>query len=149
MRGFRVIGVVVLTLLAIGLGGVIYQAGYLAGAAAQGTAQVVVGPGYGYGWGWGFGGGLLSIFGFLLFAFIFFAILRAAFGGWGRGGYGHGGWGPGGYTRRSGERFGQWEDRAREVHDEWHRGQASSDAGRTGPDGAAGSPGKPSGSGPA
>lgn len=123
MRFFRILGVIVLALLAVGLGGAIFQTGYLAGVAADGTAPVVVGPGYGYGWGWGFGG-LFGFLGFLLFLFIFIAIVRAIVGG-GRGGWGRGGWGPGGWDSDPSQRFGPWEERAREVHDEWHRREAS------------------------
>ena len=147
MRFFRVIGFIVLAILAVGLAGAIFQAGYLAGLAADGAAPVVVGPAYGYGWhgwGWGLGGGIVGFLVFLFVLFVFLGILRAAFGGWGRGGREHGGWGPGGPGHdhlRS--RFGPWEDRAREAHDEWHR-QAG---GTTGTPGTAG-PSGPSGSGP-
>jgi hypothetical protein len=147
MRYFRVIGVIVLALLAIGLAGAIYQTGYQVGAEATGaTAPVVVAPGYGYGWhgwGWGFGGGLFGFLGFLLFLFIFIGILRALFGGWGRrGGWGpgyRGGWGRGDWGQGGHKDFGPWEDRAREVHDEWHRRQDA---------GTADSTNRPSGAGP-
>jgi hypothetical protein len=135
MGFFRVLGVIVLAALAIGLGGAIFQTGYLAGVAADGgVAPVVVGPGYGYGWGWGFGGGLFHILGFLFFLFLFFAILRAVFGGWGRGrrngGWG-GSWGPG-YGHHASGRLGPWEERAREAHDEWHRQHDAGGAGSSG-----------------
>ena len=126
MGFFRVIGGLLLALLLVGLGAAIYQTGFNVGVAgvagvAGTTAPVVVGPAYGYGWGWGFGGGLFHLLGFIFFLFIFFAILRALFGGhrrsWGRG------WGPGGYGDHHGQQFGPWEDRARQVHDEWHRRQ--------------------------
>ena len=116
---FRAFAWVVLLILAIGLGGAIFQSGYLAGLAAEGGGAVVnPGFGYGWGWGWGFGGGLFGILALLFFLFLFIAILRAAFGG-------HRGWGPGpkgwgGYGDHHG-RDGRWEERAREVHEEWHR----------------------------
>ena len=148
MGFFRIVGGIILAVLAVGLGGAIFQTGYLAGIAADGGAPVVVGPGYGWGMGWGFGGGLFQILGTLLFIFIFLGILRAIFGGGHRHGWSRGprgGWGPGG-RGPSGpddqQRFGPWEDRAREVHDEWHRRQAAGggdaprDAGPTGPTGA-------------
>jgi hypothetical protein len=142
MGFFRVLGAIVLAVLAIGLGAAIFQTGYLAGVAADGgVAPVVVGPGpgygYGWGWGWGFGGGVLHILGFLFFLFLFFAILRAAFGG-GRRGWGRGGWGPGGYGHESGHRLGPWEQRAREAHDEWHRSQGSGGTGGPGTTGPSG-----------
>jgi hypothetical protein len=108
-----------------------YNAGVTQGLVQSG--QVVVAPGayvgpyvggpYVGGWGHGF-----SFFGFLgtlFFILLLFGLLRAVFGrgrGWGGG---HGGWGgPGGPGRYPGP----WEDRAREIHDEWHR---SRDAGGT------------------
>lgn len=143
MGFFRVLGAILLAVLAIGLAGAIFQTGYLAGVAADGAvAPVVVGPGYHYGWGWGFGGGLFGILGFLFFLFLFFAIIRAAFGGGRRGGWGHGPWGGGWGRDEAGHhmtgRFGPWEERAREAHHEWHRREASGDA----------SPGDPAGSRP-
>jgi hypothetical protein len=156
MGFFRVIGGLLVALLVVGLGAAIYQPGFNVGAAgaagvAGGAVPVVVGPGYGYGWGWGwgFGGGLFHLLGFIFFVFIFFAILRAIFGGhrrgWGRG------WGPGGYGDHPGhgdhpgQQFGPWEDRARQVHDEWHRRQdAPGAAGPTTPTGPTG-PSTPSG----
>jgi hypothetical protein len=139
MGFFRVLGAIVLAVLAIGLAGAIFQTGYLAGVAADGVAPVVVGNGYGWGsgWGWGFGGGLFHILGFLFFLIIFFAILRAIFGG-GRGGWGRGGWGPGGYGHDSGHRLGPWEQRAREAHDEWHRSQGPGGSGGSGASGTTG-----------
>jgi hypothetical protein len=141
MGFLRVLGVIVLALLAIGLGGAIFQTGYMAGLAADGAAPAVVGPGYGYGmhgWGMGWAGGIFGFFVFLLVFFIFIAILRAAFGGWGRGGWGRGGWGPGGYGHDGSHRFGPWEQRAREAHDEWHRSQGSGGSGGIGGSGTAG-----------
>ena len=133
MAFFRVLGFIILAALAIGLGGAIFQSGYLAGVAADGNTPVVVNPGYGPGWGWGFGGGFFSVLGTILFVLLFFGILSAIFGGgrrgWGHGGRGHGDrgdWGPGSHRR-----FGPWEDRAREAHDEWHR-QAGSTSASTG-----------------
>lgn len=138
---FRILGFIVLAVLAIGLGGVIFQSGYLAGLAVDGAAPAVVGPGYGYGWhGWGMGwvGGIVGFLVFLLVLFVFIGVLRAVFGGWGRGGWGRGGWGPGGPGHHSRDRFGPWEDRAREVHDEWHRREASGGTGGTGGTGSGG-----------
>ena len=132
MRFFRIVGALIVAALAIGLAGAIYQTGFAAGAAGTvGGAPVVIAPayGYGWGWGWGFGGGLFHLLGFIFFIFIFFAILRAVFGGhrrsWGPGGRGWGGgWGPGDHGNHPGAgQFGPWEDRARQVHDEWHRRQ--------------------------
>lgn len=143
MGFFRVIGGLLVALLVVGLGAAIYQTGFNVGATgaagvAVGATPVVVGPAYGYGWGWGFGGGLFHLLGFIFFVFIFFAILRAIFGshrrgmgsGWGRG-WGPRGWGPSGYGDHPGQQFGPWEDRARQVHDEWHRRQDA--PGATGP----------------
>jgi hypothetical protein len=153
MGFFRVLGAIILVALAVGLAGAIFQTGYLAGIAVDGGAPVFVGPGYGHdwhGWGWGFGGGLFGFLGMLFFFILFIGLLRAVFGGGHRHGWGHGsrgGWGRGAGPSGPGDdhhRFGPWEDRAREVHDEWHRRQAagSSDAG-TG-SGQAGAPGGPS-----
>lgn len=137
MRFFRIAGGIVIAMLAIGLGGAIFQSGYLAGVAADGGAPVVVGPGFG--WGWGFGGGLFHLLGTLFFIVLFVGLLRAIFGGgrrreWGGPG---GTWGPGGHD--GGHRFGAWEDRARQAHDEWHRRAAADDAG-TSTDGRTGGP---------
>ena len=146
MGFFRVLGAIVLAALAIGLAGAIFQTGYLAGVAADGgVAPVVVGNGYG--WGWGFGGGLFHVLGFLFFLFLFFAILRAVFGG-GRGGWGRGGWGPGGYGHDPSHRFGPWEQRAREAHDEWHRGEGSGGSGASGGIGGSGITGPSGGTNP-
>jgi len=123
MGFFRVVGGLILAFLTVGLAGAIFQTGYLAGAVGTGTA--VVGPAYG--WGWGFGGGLFHFLGFIVFVLIFFALMRAVFGGhrhgWGPGPRGYGrAWGPGEHPDHHGpDRFGPWEDRARQVHDEWHR----------------------------
>ena len=128
MGFFRIVGGIILAVLAIGLAGAIFQTGYMAGAAGTGTA--VAGPayGWGWGWGWGFGGGLFHLLGLFLFVVIFLAILRVVFGGhrrdWGHGPRGGRGWGHDGYGDNPGpERFGPWEDRARQIHDEWHRRQ--------------------------
>jgi hypothetical protein len=154
MRFFKIVGGLVLAVLAIGLAGAIYQTGFVAGAAG-GAQPVVVGPayGYGWGWGWGFGGGLFHLLGFIFFIFLFFALLRALFGGHRRG-WGQG-WGPGDHGNHPGSsQFGPWEDRARQVHDEWHRRQDAPPADRTSnqPDdrpGNAGSGNAPTGGNPA
>ena len=157
MGFFRVLGGILLVVLAIAFAGAIFQTGYFAGTAA-GVHPEVVGPayGYGYGWGWGFGGGLFHLLGFIFVVFIFFAILRALFGGhrrsWGPGPRGWGqGWGPtnqGDHPGRS--QFGPWEDRARQMHDEWHRRQDAPPADRpTNNAGDSGSGSAPTGGNPA
>jgi len=121
----RILLVVVLVGAAIGIGVTAYDAGVTNGLAQ--TGQVVVTPGaypvapyVGYGWGHGFG--FFGFFGFLLFLFLVFGLIRAAFGG-------RRGWGPGGHGHDRGDWRGRdwrgspWESRAREIHDEWHRGQ--------------------------
>jgi hypothetical protein len=152
MRFFRIVGGLVLAILAIGLAGAIYQTGFVAGAAG-GAQPAVIGPGYGYGygWGWGFGGGLFHLLGFIFFVFLFFALLRAVFGGhrrgWGPGHRGWGqGWGPGEHGDHGPNQFGPWEDRARQVHDEWHRREDTPPADRSG---STGSGNAPSGGNPA
>jgi hypothetical protein len=89
-----------------------------------------LGHGYGYGPGFGFFGFLATLF----FIFIVIALVRAAFG-WGRGyGPGRGRWGgPGGWDRAG---HGPWDDRAREIHDEWHRAHGGSPSGDGGADAA-------------
>jgi hypothetical protein len=146
MAFFRVLGFIILAALAIGLGGAIFQSGYLAGVAADGGAPVVVNPAYGPGWGWGFGGGFFSILWTILFVLLFFGILSAIFGG-GRRGWGHGGrgrWEHGDWDKGEHHRFGPWEDRAREAHDEWHRQAGSAGPNATGANQGATQPG-PSG----
>ena len=123
----RILLVVVLVGAAVGIGATAYDAGLTNGLAQSG--QVVVTPGAypvapyaGYGWGFGHGFGFFGFFGFLLFLFLLFGLIRAAFGG-------RRGWGPGGHNHGRGDwrggdwRGGPWESRAREIHDEWHRGQ--------------------------
>jgi len=122
----RILLVVLLVGAAIGIGATAYDAGLTNGLAQSG--QVVVAPGTypvapyaGYGWGFGHGFGFFGFFGFLLFLFLLFGLIRAAFGG-------RRGWGPGGHGHDRGWRGGDWrgspwESRAREIHDEWHRGQ--------------------------
>ena len=147
MGFFRIVGGILLAVLTIGLAGAIYQTGFTAGAAGTAGAAnpAIAGPYWGWGWGWGFGGGLFHLLGFIFFLFLFFALLRLVFGGHRRG------WGPGrgygrGYGRgwmhgddddpRGSDRFGAWEDRAREVHDAWHRRQDA--PGSSGPSSPAG-----------
>ena len=123
----RILLVVFVVGAAIGIGVTAYDAGLTSGLAQGG--QVVVPPGAypvapyaGYGWGFGHGFGFFGFFGFLLFLFLVFGLIRAAFGGrrgWGPGGHGH----DRGEWRRGDWRGSPWESRAREVHDEWHRGQ--------------------------
>ena len=143
----RVVAALVLIGLLGALGVSVYQAGFVAGAAAEGTT-VVAPYAYGWGWGWGVGHGFFGFLGTLIVIFIIFGLLRAIF--WrgprwgGRGwGYGHHGYGP----DRSPDGFkgSPWETRAREVHDEWHRGPDS--GGSTGSSGSSsGSSGSPTGS---
>ncbi len=126
----RILLVIVLAGAAVGLGVTAFNAGVSTGLAQSGQVVVTpgaypVGPYVGY--GWGFGHGFFGFFGTLLFIFLVFALLRAAFGG--RRGWGPGG--PGGYGAMGGGREWRgrdwrgspWESRAREIHDEWHKGQ--------------------------
>jgi hypothetical protein len=123
----RILLIVVLVGAAIGIGATAYDAGVSSGLAQ--TGQVVVTPGgypvapyVGYGWGFGHGFGFFGFLGMLLFLFLIFGLIRAAFGGRrGWGGPGHDG--PGGPGGRGDWRGSPWESRAREIHDEWHRGQ--------------------------
>jgi hypothetical protein len=123
----RILLIVVLVGAAIGIGATAYDAGVSSGLAQ--TGQVVVTPGgypvapyVGYGWGFGHGFGFFGFLGMLLFLFLIFGLIRAAFGGRrGWGGPRHDG--PGGPGGRGDWRGSPWESRAREIHDEWHRGQ--------------------------
>ncbi|MCI0347236.1 MAG: hypothetical protein L0221_17630 [Chloroflexi bacterium] len=138
----RFAAAVVLVVVLGALGVSVYQAGFMAGAAAEGTT--VVAP-YAYGWGWGIGHGFFGFLGTLLVIFLVFGLLRAIFwrgprwerGGWGHGRHGHGHHGEGS-EGPDGFKGSPWETRAREVHDEWHRRQDSG--------GSAGSSGSPGGS---
>jgi hypothetical protein len=128
----------------IALGTSVYQAGFTAGVATEGSVAVAPAPVYaGYGWGvhWGFP--FFGFFGFLLFLFLLFGLFRLIFwGGRGRGrGYGYGpgpGWGNrgrdhdhgadatsvgdrGGSTGSTSTGSAPWEGRAHSVFDEWHR----------------------------
>jgi hypothetical protein len=150
MGFFRVVGGILLAVVTIGLAGAIYQTGFMAGAAGTAGAAnpAVVGPFWGWGWGWGFGGGLFHLLGLLFFLFLFFGLLRLVFGGhrrgWGPGPRGYGrGWGPYDGDHHGPDRFGAWEDRARQVHDDWHRRQdaAAGAPGSTGTSGSTGSSG--------
>lgn len=126
----------------VGAAGVgIYQAGFVAGAAAEGVT--VVPPFAGYGWygpGWGHGFGLFGFLGAVLFVFLLFGLLKALFGRGPRGAW-NGGWGHpsrhGWGHRPDAFRGGPWEDRAREIHEEWHRRHGSD------PDADAGGAGTP------
>jgi hypothetical protein len=142
----RVVAAVLLVGLLGSVGVGIYQAGFAAGAATTGTT--VVAPFAGYGWygpGWGLGGGILGFLGFLIVLFLFFGLLRALFwrgprSSWGAGGWGHGGRGWSGSGDADRFRGSGWEQRAREIHDEWHRGHdagspAAPTSGSTGPGG--------------
>jgi hypothetical protein len=122
----------------VALGAGLYQAGFTAGAATEGTVAVAPAAVYaGYGWGFHWGFPFFGFFGFLLFLFLLFGLLRLIFwGGRGRGhGYGPGpGWGSGGRDHDhgtgaaggltgNGDRGGpaSWEGRSHSVFDEWHR----------------------------
>jgi hypothetical protein len=144
-NGFRLIAAVVLVLLLAVAGAGLYQAGISQGV-AQGAVDVgasaapAVVPYAYYGlhpFGFGFG-----IFGFLFFLFFLFLIFRligaVVWGGrrggrgggyWGGGRWGHHGYGPGyGPGGPEGFRGSPWEDRAREIHEEWHRRQGGESA---------------------
>ena len=113
---FRLLGGLLLVGLFVGLAGSIFQAGVVAGAAG-GSGAVGV-PWYGWqAFGWGFGG--FHLLGTIFTIFLIVALVRFAFGG-GHRRDGHHGFGRGWEHRSS--PFGSWEDRARERHDAWHRG---------------------------
>jgi hypothetical protein len=141
-NGFRLIAAVVLVLLLALAGAGLYQAGI-----SQGVAQTAVGAGstaapavvpYAY-YGlhpFGFGFGIFGFLFFLFFLFLIFRLIGAVVWGGRRGGYWGGGrWGHHGYGPDSGPggpegfRGSPWEDRAREVHDDWHRRQGGESAG--------------------
>jgi hypothetical protein len=134
----RLVLVVLLVVGAIALGVSAYDAGVTAGLAQNGTIAVApgypVGPYVGWGWGFGHGFGFFGFFGGFLFLILVFALVRAAFGGRRHGWGGPGRRGPGGGWH---DRDRTWEDRAREVHDAWHRdhpdGSGSSTGGTSGP----------------
>ncbi|HEY8438057.1 MAG TPA: hypothetical protein VIK65_05535 [Candidatus Limnocylindrales bacterium] len=131
----RVLLAIVLIGAAIGLGVTAYNAGVTAGLSQNGTVAVApgypVGPYVGWGWGYGHGFGFFGFFGGLLFLFLLFGLVRAAFGGGHRRGWnGHGpGW-SGGWRGPDGR---TWEDRARAVHEEWHRTHPGDPAGTPSP----------------
>jgi hypothetical protein len=117
----RVLGVLLIIVVAVAIGAAAYNAGVSAGitegaqqALASGDA-VPAGPyGYGYGYGpywhpFGFGWGFFGIIFWILGIFLVIGLIRFAFGS-GRGG--HGPRGPGGH--------GGWSGR-RESVEEWHR----------------------------
>jgi hypothetical protein len=131
---------------AVGLGISAYNAGVSAGLAQTGTVvvrpEVAVGPYLGWGYGVGHGLGFFGFLGGLLFLFLVFALIRAALGG-GRRGWGGPGGGWGGGPRH--DHRNAWEDRARDIHDQWHREHGSTGptgrtdgAGGTAPDARAG-----------
>jgi hypothetical protein len=131
MRGrflFQVILGVVLVGGIIALGGGLYQAGYVAGAAAQGAASGAVPPiAYGYGWGWHGGFGIFGFLGFFLFLFLLFGLFRViAWGGrgWrgGPGGYGpRGPWGAGYGPDHDHPGRERWQAAGQAWFDDWHR----------------------------
>jgi len=132
----RIIAVVLLVGLIGGVGVGVYQAGFVAGVASDGATVVAPFAGYGYGWGFGHGFGFFGFLGTLLFFLLIFGLLRAVFWrgprGWGRGPWGYGHHGPDGPDRPGGPegfRGSPWEDRAREVHDEWHRREGGGSTG--------------------
>ncbi len=124
---------------AIGLGVSAYNAGVTAGLAQTGSVvvrpEVAVGPYLGWGYGFGHGFGFFGFLGGLLFLFLLFALIRAAVGGPRRGWGGPGGGWSGGPRH---DHRNAWEDRARDIHDQWHREHGST--GATGATGSAGSP---------
>jgi hypothetical protein len=142
MRWFPRVLAILLLIIGLGaVGAVAYDAGFTAGlvqGATESGATIVTRYPYG-GPGWGFGG-LFGVLGVIVFLFLFLGLLRFAFGGprgrgpgWGPGWHGRGGWGPGADHDRGHDRFGPWEDRAREVHDAWHRGQSHEPTAGSGP----------------
>lgn len=77
-----------------------------------------------------------AFFGAIFFWFLAFGLLKAVlFGFWSRGRWGRND-GSGGWSGRRGERRERWEQRAREVHDEWHASEGRGDS--TGPGAPAG-----------
>ncbi|MFL5777486.1 MAG: hypothetical protein ACJ761_00955 [Chloroflexota bacterium] len=130
----RILAGVLLAIVLVGGFGLVasfaYQAGASTAVVATGSAATpVVIPAYGWGFfhPWGFG--LFGFFGLLLFLFIVFALIRAI--AWGGRGYGRGGWGRG-YGRGWGGpghwddpehrgRIGDFEERARDTFEDWHR----------------------------
>jgi hypothetical protein len=118
----RVVLGIALVVGVIALGTGIYQAGFVAGVATEGSVNVAPAVGYGFGWHGGFG--IFGFLGFFLFLFLLFGIVRALT--WrGPRGWGGRGWGPGDGPGHRGDhergRFGPWEGRAHEAFDVWHR----------------------------
>ena len=73
----RVVLGIALVVGVFALGAGVYQAGFTAGVATEGTVAVAPAPVYaGYGWGvhWGFP--FFGFFGFLLFLFLLFGLFR-------------------------------------------------------------------------
>jgi hypothetical protein len=113
---FGVLAVLVIALLAVGIGTAVYDAGVSAGlndaaqqavASGQPVPAVPYGYGYGFGPGWhgGWGFGFFGIIFWILGIFLVIGLVRGALG-WGRW-YGRGpGGGPGG---------------RRDAIEEWHR----------------------------
>ena len=152
MRFFRILGAIVLVGLLLGLVAGIYQAGVVAGLAQGGTTGGAVAWPLFFGFGWHpFGFGIFGFLGSLFVLFLIFGLIRAiAFGGQARGwreAHRHGSWAGGPWSHGPGGMAdGPWADRAREIHDEWHRrndGPAGPSGGSRGPDGAASGPGTP------
>ena len=127
----RALAIILLVLVAAGIGVSLYNAGIAAGV-NQAVQQAVesgqpvptvpypYGP-YGYGPGHGFFGGIFGIFFWIIGFFLIFMLIRAAFG-WGR--WGGGRWGPGRGGRS--EMVADW-------HRELHRREAAGDV-PSGPD---------------
>lgn len=138
MNGRTIAGALLAIVIVVGgifLGVGAYNAGVTQGLVESGQVvspgPYVGGPyagGWGYGWGHGPGFGFLGFLGTLFFIFLIFGLLRAVFGH-GRGHrWGGPGWGgPGGWDRTRGGN--PWEQRAREMHDEWHRREGNGTTG--------------------
>lgn len=132
-RGFWIGALVVLIVVAIGVGVGAYNVGFDAGleeAEAAGAEVVrVVGPRYGY------GGGFFFPFGFFLFPLFFiglFLLLRGAF--WRRhaDGHSHESWGP---WRGGPAMFDEWHRRQHQTAGADHPGGGETSAGGAAPSG--------------
>lgn len=109
----------------IALGGLVYQAGVVAGAAGQVANPATYAPVYGYGWHGG-GLGFFGFFGMLILFFLIVGLFKSLlFGGMHRM---HGGYWRGQYMGD----VPPWQGRAKEMHDEWHRqGGQTNQSGQT------------------
>ncbi len=132
----RLIGGVVLLLAVGALAFMSYQAGF-AGGVAQAGAGAIPGDAYIPAGGFRF---FFAVLAAVFFLFVTFGLLRVVMFSGMRGRFGHhhgmhgrfgrhGYWGD--HQHGDGERsgFGRWEQRAREIHDEWHRAASKPEAG--------------------